>query len=50
LREIIRLNLRQPSRTNFRHPRGFIERQISRAPRLLKFFFQTFDRHGINAG
>src|SRR5207248_7284852 len=38
LRKIVGLNFRKPCRTNFRHPRCFIERKISRAPRFLKFY------------
>src|SRR5207249_1284220 len=45
LRKIVRLDLREARRTNLRHPRRFIEREISRAPRFLKFFTEPFYRH-----
>ena len=45
LREIVGLNLRQSCRANLGHPRGFVEREIARPSRLLKFFTETFDRH-----
>jgi hypothetical protein len=45
LGKIIRLNFREPGRTNFCHPRRLIEREISRAPRFLKFFTKPFYRH-----
>jgi hypothetical protein len=45
LRKIIRLNFREPGGTNLRHPRCFIEREISRAPCFLKFFTESFYRH-----
>jgi hypothetical protein len=45
LRKIVRLDLREPGRTNLRHPRSFIQRKISRAPRFLKFFTEPFYRH-----
>jgi len=45
LRKIVRLNFRQSSLTNLGHPGCFIERKISRSPRLLKFFPKTLDCH-----
>jgi len=45
LRKIVRLNFREPGRADLRHPRRFIERKISGAPRLLKFFTKSFYRH-----
>src|SRR5205823_2895845 len=45
LRKIVRLNFREPGRADLCHTRRFIERKISGAPRLLKFFTESFYRH-----
>ena len=50
LRKIVRLNFRQSLGANFRHPRGFIEREISRQSCLLKFFTEPLYCHERKAG
>src|SRR6516165_9994084 len=50
LRKVVRLNLCQPLRANFGHPRRFIEREISRVSCLLKFLTEPFYCHDANDG
>src|SRR5262249_31129693 len=45
LRKVVRLDLRQPLRTNFGHARSFIERELSSQPCFLKFFTEPLYCH-----
>ena len=43
--KIVRLDFGQTRRTNFRQPRGFVEREPACDTRILKFLAQAFDCH-----
>ena len=45
LGEIVCLNFCQPRGANLGHPGRFVDREISREPRFLKFFTKPFYRH-----
>jgi hypothetical protein len=50
LGKVVGFNFRQPLRANLGHPRGFIEREISRASRILKFLTKALYCHERTAG
>src|ERR1039458_4628326 len=44
---IVRFDFRETRRANLGHARGLVERESASEPRILEFFSETFDGHGV---